>query len=149
MKWRVWNPEASTEDMAKVFERSEASWACEDWAERDDMESADYMIVGGERARVCARQVDDEGKPVGPVRYFEVAGEAVPSYSANEMDIEEALEPVLMDVVRELDEDVWKSLHEHHTEDRKEAIQRRRTLCAVMKRSLLERGLIEPPDDGR
>jgi hypothetical protein len=83
------------------------------------------------------------------LRLFEVAGEAVPLYSANEMDIEEALEPVLMDVVRELDEDVWKSLHEHHTEDREEAIHRRRRLCEVMKRGLLERGLIEHPDDGR
>lgn len=149
MKWKVWRPENETEDTAVVFERSDASWAAEDWAEHDDAQSADYAIVAGDRPRVCVRQVDDAGKPIGRVRLFEVAGESVPSYSASEMDIAEALEPVLMDVVRELDEDMWKDLHEHHAEDQREARWRRQTLCELMKRRLLEVGVIEPPDDGR
>lgn len=149
MKWKVWQPGNETEDTAAVFERSEASWAVEDWAERDDADSADYAIVAGDRPRVCVRQVDDAGKPIGRVRLFEVTGESVPSYSAQEMDVAEALEPVLMGVVRELDEDLWKSLHQHHAEDQREARRRRQTLCELMKRLLLEHGLIEPPDDGR
>jgi len=51
--------------------------AAEEWAARDDCESAEYRVVGGARLTVCVRELPD-----GDVRHYVVGGEAVPHYFA-------------------------------------------------------------------
>ena len=81
--WRVWVPDrGETEDDAHEIEASDAEQAAEDFAEWDDMRSADYLFVRGNEAVVHV-----QGKESGsPVCRFRVSGEAVPSYTARELE---------------------------------------------------------------
>ena len=76
--WLVWRPEnGDEEDDARRVMASDAEQAAEDYAERDDSDSAEYGIVGGSPATVCVR-----AEAGGEVETFVVSGEAVPHYSA-------------------------------------------------------------------
>jgi hypothetical protein len=78
-KFMVWSPDqGSTEADAREIEAFDASSAAEEWADRDDCESAEYQIVRGSNAKVCVR--DGER-----VRTFDVSGETVALYAAREI----------------------------------------------------------------
>ena len=73
----LWRPDyGETEDDARRIHASSASAAAEQWAERNDADSAEYGIVGGSDATVCVRCPD------GKTRTYIVSGEAVPQYHA-------------------------------------------------------------------
>lgn len=55
------------------------------WAEREDSESADYWIVGGEIAEVKVTPVDHSNNKCGQSMKMMVTGESVPVYSAMEL----------------------------------------------------------------
>jgi hypothetical protein len=78
----VWNPDHSDgNDTRKTF-ASDAEDAVEEWAERDDADSAEYSIVGGEDAEVCVKD------GAGNVTRWRVSGESMPSYSATQLNAE-------------------------------------------------------------
>jgi len=86
--WKLWRPEhgGTEEDAITVYGYS-AEAAVEAWAERDDRDSADYSIVGGNNATVHVRFVGDQDRaralcfPTEEM-VLEVVGESVPSYTA-------------------------------------------------------------------
>lgn len=65
------------EDTGATVWARDAETAAEKWAEDDDCSSADYLIVGGDPARVKLVNV-----ATGEAFEFRVTGEAVPTYSA-------------------------------------------------------------------
>lgn len=79
--WHVWCPERGQEkgDNRMVVSHS-AEAAARAWAERDDAESADYSIVGGNEATVMVAE-DRDG---APEQCFVVSGESCPVYRARE-----------------------------------------------------------------
>ena len=78
-RYVVWRPDyGQTIDDGKTFEAHSPSAACEQWAQRDDADSADYLIVRGNSAEVM---VSELGSSLPPFRYS-VSGESVPSYRA-------------------------------------------------------------------
>lgn len=76
----VWHKEEGEEEFARKVHALDMCDAAEQWAERDDSESADYLIVSGQDARVAVKDME-----TGAVGIFIVSGESVPSYSANEV----------------------------------------------------------------
>jgi len=72
----IWREDDGCEDDAESVHAHFPEAAVEKWAERDDAESADYLIVGGQDATVMVRAPD------GDLLRYRVTGEAVPSYSA-------------------------------------------------------------------
>lgn len=78
-KFRVWNPDHGDREDARTFDTYDAEGAVKKWAERDDAESADYRIVGGQECDVC---VEDEA---GTVTRWLVWGEPCPVYHARAM----------------------------------------------------------------
>jgi hypothetical protein len=85
--WEVWRSEdgyEETRDDARKIRGYDAESAVERWAEEDDC-GGDYCIVGGSPATVCvALEGSDE-----VARYY-VSGETVPSYSATELEVDDA-----------------------------------------------------------
>lgn len=79
--FHVWCPEhgESAED-ARQLRAGDHGAAAEAWAERDDLDSAEYRIVGGLPLTLRVRKDGD-----AVVRTFRVCGESVPSYSADEI----------------------------------------------------------------
>jgi len=79
--WVVWCPDCheEEEDGRKVF-ASDPGEAAEKWAEENDRDSAEYLIVGGSPATVLVKRF---GSDDPPTRWM-VSGEAVPTYSATE-----------------------------------------------------------------
>ena len=76
----AWCPDLDEdEDEAIALYAVEAEEAAEEWAERQDADSAEYGIVVGEPATVHVRAPD------GTVTVWRVTGESVPSYSAEEV----------------------------------------------------------------
>lgn len=75
MKYVVWNPEHGDREDGREIESHSAEAAVRAWAERDDAESADYLIVRGNDATV---QVWDGERE----RTYIVSGESVPEYRA-------------------------------------------------------------------
>ena len=73
--YTIWTEDSGPED-GRAQEAYSAEEAVEAWAERDDVSSTDYSIVGGCSAIVNVRCPD------GTVMRFIVCGEAVPTYSA-------------------------------------------------------------------
>lgn len=72
--WRVW--EEGYEHSEGTVRALDASAAAERWAHDDDVETAEYGIVGGSPVIVVV--VDCEGVSVR----FKVSGESVPEYTA-------------------------------------------------------------------
>lgn len=82
-EYDVWCPErGQTEDDARTIQAILPRVAACRWAERDDAESGDYSIVGGNPVDLCVRQ---SGSPT--VERFCVNGEAVPEYFAVRVDV--------------------------------------------------------------
>lgn len=78
-KYLVWRPEYGQEpEDGTVVDAYDANSAACKWAERDDAESADYLIVRGSDATVKVRAVN---KPTDEWEMI-VSGESVPSYRA-------------------------------------------------------------------
>ena len=81
MKFRIYSKShGQTEDDAKNICAFDHADAVEEWAEKDDQESAEYSIANGEDLEgvmVCEKG-DDEWKE------FEVSGETQPVYFASE-----------------------------------------------------------------
>ena len=75
----VWNAEGSSED-AREIEEWYAESAAEQWAEDDDVNSAEYGIANGNEVVVCVADV-----ATGEVKRFEVSGEYEPVYYASEV----------------------------------------------------------------
>lgn len=76
-RYKVWSPDhGSVEDDATEIEAADAEDAAKEWAERDDCNSADYLIVRGNDALVHVRAPD------GSLHRFMVSGESVPVYRA-------------------------------------------------------------------
>lgn len=77
-KYIVWCPDDGEErdSGARAIEACNVYAACEEWAERDDCESAEYWLAHGNDKTVFA---EDEG---GKLHQIIVSGETVPSYSA-------------------------------------------------------------------
>lgn len=82
-EWLVWRTD-STEDDARMYRAGGPDLAVAMWAETEDRESADHLIVHGSDAEVFVRAVRDGGVAV---RYV-VSGESVPSYSARRRSAE-------------------------------------------------------------
>ena len=79
--WWVWCPERDQckEDGKRVV-ATYAEAAAVKWAERDDADSADYSIVGGNDATVMVAE-DRDG---APEQRFTVSGESCPVYRARQ-----------------------------------------------------------------
>jgi hypothetical protein len=78
-RYVVWRPDyEQTREDGKVIEAHSPSAACEKWAEREDADSADYLIVRGNSAELMVAEL---GSSLPPFRYS-VSGETVPSYRA-------------------------------------------------------------------
>lgn len=78
-RYVVWRPDwEQTMGDGKTIEAHSPAAACEHWAEREDADSADYLIVGGNPAELMVTEL---GTGLPPFRYS-VSGEAVPSYRA-------------------------------------------------------------------
>lgn len=78
-KYIVWRPDyGQTMEDGREIEALCADYAAQDWAQRDDCESADYLIVGGNPAELMALEV---GSTMPPLR-FSVSGESVAVYRA-------------------------------------------------------------------
>jgi hypothetical protein len=82
-KYLVWREDADRED-GKRIEANYEREAARKWAEWDDAWSADYLIVGGQDARVFVALDEDGSKPM----LFEVRGEPQPVYFATLLDPE-------------------------------------------------------------
>jgi hypothetical protein len=80
----VWG-EPETEADAIEIDALRAEYAVEAWAERYDIDTAEYSIVGGEPKAVSVRRKDN-----GRLEVFRVEGEAVPQYHAFRTAIEDA-----------------------------------------------------------
>lgn len=78
-KWLVWSADSGEDDAREIYATDESD-AAEKWAEREDLNSAEYSIVRGNSVTVCVR-----GTVAGAVTRFDVSGESVPSYSAREL----------------------------------------------------------------
>jgi hypothetical protein len=79
-KYQVWRDE-ETRDDARTVDGIDHEDAAEEWAQEEDWSSAEYSIVSqNDEPIVCVSLVDDDD-----VRRFKVRGEAVPSYSATEV----------------------------------------------------------------
>jgi hypothetical protein len=78
-KYKVWCPadgELKDRD-AREIEEYDVESAAEEWADRDDCESAEYRIVGGTPVEVMVRDL-----ATGKLTRCEVNGESVPQYIA-------------------------------------------------------------------
>jgi len=80
--YRVWCPArgSTKEDGMRVDAFSPESAAVK-WAERDDADSADYLIVRGNDATVLVAE-DHDG---APEHRFTVSGESCPVYRARQL----------------------------------------------------------------
>ena len=79
----VWCEEqGESEDDAETFYAMDAEDAAKEWAETDDCYSAEYMIV----AQKWEPVVSVMDRRDGEIKRFCVTGEAVPSYSASEVE---------------------------------------------------------------
>ena len=77
----IWRPEnGQDEDDGEVVCAYDAEEAVERWAQLDDVNSADYHIVGGQPATVMARDPS-----TGAATEWIVSGEPVPHYSARKI----------------------------------------------------------------
>jgi hypothetical protein len=81
-KYLVWCPELGSgpEDAKVVMAHDEEDAACL-WARREDCESADYWIVGGDGTTVVVRGPD------GTDQHFRVTGEQAIDYRASTVPI--------------------------------------------------------------
>jgi hypothetical protein len=82
-KFRVWEPkEGGTFDDARTVRAYDAKDAAEEWAKREDWNSAEYYIVSGKHEpTVCVVPADESD----PARQFVVTGESHPVYHATEV----------------------------------------------------------------
>lgn len=79
--FQVWCPERGQEKGDGMLIRAHsAESAAVKWAERDDAESADYLIVRGNDATVLVAE-DRDG---APEQRFTVSGESCPVYRARQ-----------------------------------------------------------------
>lgn len=78
----VWN-EDSERGFGKRIEAYDEEEAVEKWAEWDDAQSAEYLIVRGREARVFVSLDEDNSKPV----LFTVQGEPRPFYQAKAVSV--------------------------------------------------------------
>lgn len=78
-KYVVWRPdwEQTIED-GRTIDAHCPQAACEHWAEREDSDSADYLIVLGNDAELMVAEL---GSSLPPFRYS-VSGESEPRYRA-------------------------------------------------------------------
>ncbi len=94
--WRVWCPEDGETMYDEILIRADdAIQAAENWAERDDSDSAEYSIVGGQKVEVhVMSEADYQSAPVEAdevdttgldVKRFMVSGETVAEYYATEI----------------------------------------------------------------
>jgi hypothetical protein len=84
-RWDIWRPDHGEERGDRHPERGEdAEAAVTLWAERDDSDSAEYSIVGGEEATVHVCPHDADGDAQHEV--WRVYGEAQPVYHAAQVE---------------------------------------------------------------
>ena len=76
----VWRPDyGQAQEDGRHIDAIDAGCACEKWAQREDSESADYLIVSGNPAKLLV-VLAEEG---APIEAFTVYGESVPEYRAH------------------------------------------------------------------
>lgn len=80
----VWREEDGPEDGGVRIKAFDGEQAAEEWAERDDRDSAEYTIASGEEVTVVARNERD-----GRKTRYRVTGEAQPVYTAREVSGDE------------------------------------------------------------
>ena len=78
----VWD-EDSERGFGQRIEAYDEEEAAEKWAEWDDAQSAEYLIVRGREARVFVALDEDNSKPV----LFTVQGEPRPFYQAKAVSV--------------------------------------------------------------
>ena len=72
----IWRPEnGQTKEDGRKIKALCVEYAVQDWAQREDCEGADYLIVSGQDARVMVCNGHEE-------REYIVSGESVPQYRA-------------------------------------------------------------------
>lgn len=80
-RYHVWRAD-ETRDGHATFDALDHEHAAEEWAQQSDLDSAEYSIVAGrDEPIVCVALATDKAD----IRRFRVRGEAVPSYSATEV----------------------------------------------------------------
>jgi hypothetical protein len=82
--FRVWRPEdddGEFEPAKRKIEAVDAEAAAEEWARREDWDSAEYAIVGQRARPVVVVQAPD-----GTETRWRVRGEEVPTYYAEQVD---------------------------------------------------------------
>jgi hypothetical protein len=90
-KWRVWH-DSETIDEGKVIAAYDVQEAAETWARREDVESADYYIVGGSEQTVSVaneneyqKLEEDDSLDDTLIKRFVVSGETVAVYHARKV----------------------------------------------------------------
>ena len=79
MIYVVWRPDyMQTKEDGRFIDATCPEHACREWAQREDAESADYLIVSGSDADLMVAEL---GSSLSPLRYI-VSGESAPSYRA-------------------------------------------------------------------
>lgn len=81
-KFVVWE-EGSERSFGQLIEAYDEAEAVENWAEWDDAQSAEYLIVRGREARVFVALHEDNSKPM----LFTVQGEPRPFYQAKPVSV--------------------------------------------------------------
>ena len=79
-RYVVWRPDyGQTREDGREFEASCPQYAVQEWAQREDCDGADYLIVSGRDTPEVL--VAEACSSLPPLRYS-VSGESVPSYRA-------------------------------------------------------------------
>lgn len=81
--WLVWDPERGDAEDGREVHAQNAEDAAIEWAEQDDLDSAEYSIAGGRETTVYVRPAD---QPLGVPERFVVYGECLPQYYAREAE---------------------------------------------------------------
>lgn len=76
----IWSEETGPDDGLRI-KAVDGEAAAEEWAKRDDWDSAEYMIASGGSVRVVVRNEGD-----GTETLYRVTGEAEPVYTAREVE---------------------------------------------------------------
>jgi hypothetical protein len=83
-RYVVWRPDyGQTREDGRILEAHSPAAACEQWAQREDANSSDYLIVRGNSAELIVAEL---GSSLPPFRYS-VSGESVPSYRATMLHV--------------------------------------------------------------
>jgi len=93
-KYHVWCPDIGDDENGKTIKAASAEDAAAIWARREDAESADYWIVGGDGATVIVRN------EFGVEKVIRVRGEQCIEYYSRDITNEQCIEHDFNDITK-------------------------------------------------